>query len=145
MENQDKQRLRKNRCALMDIEPSKVSDHLIQEGIFSPQMMEEIFAQSTAKGQMSKMLNDLEKRGPNAYGKFRSALCEFPVYQHLVEKLDNTCLPVDLDEVDGQPVRQESSRTAGVVTGRGQGRNVTITGNNNFAIIGGMNSNIFMH
>ena len=52
---------------------------------------------------------------------------------------------VDLDEVDGQPVRQESSRTAGVVTGRGQGRNVTITGNNNFAIIGGTNSNVFMH
>ena len=46
-----------------------------------------------SQGQMSKMLNDLEKRGPNAYGKFRNVLWEFPVYQHLVEKLDNTSLP----------------------------------------------------
>ncbi len=145
MEKRDKQRLRKNRCALLDIEPSKISDYLIQEGVFSPQMMDEILTQpSTAKNQMGKLLNGLEKRGPDAYRKFRSVLCEFPVYRHLVEKLDKTPLPVDVDEVDGQPVGQERPRPSGVVTGRGQGRTVTVKGNNNFAIIGGTNTKVFI-
>ena len=50
MDDSDKKRLRKNRCALVNnIEPTRIMDRLIELDVFTPDMGEEITSLATSR------------------------------------------------------------------------------------------------
>ncbi|XP_038064581.1 caspase-2-like [Patiria miniata] len=146
MEDSDKRRLRRNRCALVDnIEPSRILDHLIECEVFTPDMCQDITSKSTTKEQTGKLLNMLEKRGCDAYRLFRNTLLKTD-YEHLVEKLDTT---PTADEVDAKAIKSPGQGQISSIFIPGHqkkqdAQHITnnVIGDNNFAVFGSQNLTI---
>ncbi|XP_033633351.1 uncharacterized protein LOC117294910 [Asterias rubens] len=133
MNIQDRNRLRKNRCNLVDIDPDRIKHNLIQEGLFTPQQMDDLLlSQPTPKDRMGSLLTKMEEKGPNAYSAFRDVLLQFH-YQALVDALDRTPLTAT-DEMDGAPLNQTDEPAKKV--------NIDISGHGSTAVVCGAHSTI---
>ncbi|XP_022096599.1 caspase-2-like [Acanthaster planci] len=146
MDETDKMRLRKNRKVLVEnITPKEILDHLIQEGIFTPEICDEI-SRDTRQDQVRKILNELEKKGSNAFGAFCDSLRETRHYGYLVDALENT----NIDEPDMAPPKHEENSASGEGDGTSkthttptiQRMEYNIIGDKNLTMIG---SNVTVH
>ncbi|XP_013414814.1 caspase-2 [Lingula anatina] len=77
MDKFHRDQIRKNRLALIqDMEPGPVADYLVQEGVLTDAMLEDIEAARTRRDKVSKILDDIPRRGPGAFEHFYNGLIE---------------------------------------------------------------------
>ncbi|XP_029292269.1 caspase-9 [Cottoperca gobio] len=89
MEESQKKILQRNRTSLVrDLDPSNLYDGLIEKGVFTQDMIDEIKSSGTRRDQARQMVRDLETRGSRAFPLFLECLQE--TGQHsLAELLQN--------------------------------------------------------
>lgn len=67
--------LRRNWINLIEnLIPNEVLDHMLEKNVLTHDMYEEIRAKPTRKDQITEFLFVLQRRGPEAFAKFISAL-----------------------------------------------------------------------
>uniref|UniRef100_UPI0035902408 caspase-9 isoform X2 n=1 Tax=Myxine glutinosa TaxID=7769 RepID=UPI0035902408 len=97
MDENLRQLLRSLRVPLVkDMDPASLFDHLVTARIFTDDQVEDIKQQGTRRAQASKLLQELERRGPQAFPALVSALVETK-QQHLADLLQPSLRP-------GQPL-----------------------------------------
>nr|XP_022343163.1 caspase-2-like [Crassostrea virginica] len=75
MDQIHKDALRRTRVALVkDLNVDHISDDLLAKDIFTPLMMEYIMSERTRIDKVRRLLDDLVRRGPNAYKSFLEVL-----------------------------------------------------------------------
>lgn len=88
MDKKHKDLLRKNRVALVeDLEATRLSNYLLQEGALSENDLESVKAEKTRTAQAEKLLDVLPRRGPKAFDIFCRALATTDGQGHLVDLL----------------------------------------------------------
>ncbi|XP_035512006.1 caspase-9 [Morone saxatilis] len=89
MEDRYRKTLQRNRTNLVrDLDPSKLYDGLLEKGVFTQDMIDEIKSSGTRREQASQLVRDLETRGRRAFPLFLECLQE--AGQHsLAELLQN--------------------------------------------------------
>lgn len=89
MEEKHKKILQRNRTNLVrDLDPSKLYDGLLENGVFTHDMIDEIKSSGTRRDQARQLVRDLETRGSRAFPLFLQCLQE--TGQHsLAELLQN--------------------------------------------------------
>uniref|UniRef100_A0A8C4X1H8 Uncharacterized protein n=1 Tax=Eptatretus burgeri TaxID=7764 RepID=A0A8C4X1H8_EPTBU len=91
MDEELRKRLRSLRIDLVrDMNPGSLFDHLVAEKIFTDDQVEEI--KGTRRAQCSKLLQDVERRGPRAFPALVAALVETKQH-HLAELLQPSAKP----------------------------------------------------
>ncbi|XP_037540252.1 caspase-9 [Nematolebias whitei] len=89
MEEQHKKILQRNRINLVtDLEPSKLYDALLEKGVFTQDMIDEIKSAGIRRNQARQLVQDLETRGRRAFPLFLECLQETG-HHGLVEILQN--------------------------------------------------------
>ncbi|XP_053172995.1 caspase-9 [Scomber japonicus] len=93
MEEIHKKLLQRNRTNLVkDLDPSKLYDGLLEKGVFTQDMIDEIKSSGTRRDQARQLVRDLETRGSRAFPLFLECLQE--TGQHsLAELLLNAAPP----------------------------------------------------
>uniref|UniRef100_A0A3Q3QHE9 Caspase 9, apoptosis-related cysteine peptidase n=1 Tax=Monopterus albus TaxID=43700 RepID=A0A3Q3QHE9_MONAL len=92
MEERHKNVLRRNRVSLVrDLDPSNLYDGLIEKGVFTNNMIDEIKSSGTRGDQARKLVLDLETRGSRAFPLFLECLQE--TGQHSLAELLQTGAP----------------------------------------------------
>lgn len=87
MNRDEKKKINKNRKLIVDnVEAAKLIDYLRQEEILDMDDKETVLKEITSRGQMSKLLDKIEKR-PNGFRVFLDALQQYPFYGHIVKKI----------------------------------------------------------
>lgn len=77
MEARHKQILQRNRvCLVTDLKPSDLYDGLLEKGVFSQDMIDEIKCAGTRRDQARQLVMDLETRGSRAFPLFLECLRE---------------------------------------------------------------------
>ncbi|KAK5863249.1 hypothetical protein PBY51_000295 [Eleginops maclovinus] len=96
MEERQKKILQRNRTSLVrDLDPSNLYDGLIEKGVFTQDMIDEIKSSGTRRDQARQLVRDLETRGSRAFPLFLECLQE--TGQHsLAELLQNGAPAVQL-------------------------------------------------
>ncbi|XP_076596681.1 caspase-9 [Chaetodon auriga] len=96
MEEKHKKILQRNRTNLVrDLDPSKLYDDLLEKGVFTQDMIDEIKSSGTRRDQARQLVRDLETRGSRAFPLFLQCLQE--TGQHsLAELLQNEAPTVQL-------------------------------------------------
>ncbi|XP_037628124.1 caspase-9 isoform X1 [Sebastes umbrosus] len=96
MEKSHKQILQRNRTNLVtDLDPENLYDGLLEKGVFTQDMIDEIKSSGTRRNQARKLVQDLETRGSRAFPLFLECLRE--TGQHsLAELLQNGAPAVQL-------------------------------------------------
>ncbi|XP_040922159.1 caspase-9 [Toxotes jaculatrix] len=96
MEERHKNILQRNRTNLVkDLDPSKLYDGLLEKGVFTHDMIDEIKSSGTRRDQARQLVRDLETRGSRAFPLFLECLQE--TGQHsLAELLQNGVPTVQL-------------------------------------------------
>ena len=76
MNSQDRQNLIQNRVQLVEkLQPELLCDYLVQEGVFNLAVAESILHPSKCRRpQARQLLDELVRKGPNAFGIFLSGL-----------------------------------------------------------------------
>ncbi|XP_068997243.1 caspase-9 isoform X1 [Embiotoca jacksoni] len=106
MEEKHKKILQRNRTNLVrDLDPSKLCDGLLEKGVFTQDMIDEIKSSGTRRDQARQLVRDLETRGSRAFPLFLQCLRE--TGQHsLAEILQNGAPTAQLQPATPtQPVR----------------------------------------
>ena len=89
MEEEDKYRLRRNRCEIQDdLIVDDILDKLYSDMVIETDDMERVKSKTTSREKVGCLLDLLPSRGPEAYSHFRTAL--LLNYDWLVKSLDNT-------------------------------------------------------
>nr|XP_046252682.1 caspase-9 [Scatophagus argus] len=96
MEERLKKILQRNRTTLVrDLDPSNIYDGLLEKGVFTQDMIDEIKSSGTRRDQARQLVRDLETRGSRAFPLFLECLQE--TGQHsLAELLQNGAPTVHL-------------------------------------------------
>uniref|UniRef100_A0AAQ5ZJC5 Caspase 9, apoptosis-related cysteine peptidase n=1 Tax=Amphiprion ocellaris TaxID=80972 RepID=A0AAQ5ZJC5_AMPOC len=77
MEERHKRVLQSNRSNLVrDLDPSKLYDGLLEKGVFTQDMIDEIQSSGTRRDQARQLVRDLETRGSRAFPLFLQCLTE---------------------------------------------------------------------
>ncbi|KAM4562986.1 caspase-9 isoform 1-T2 [Odontesthes bonariensis] len=77
MEEQHKKILQRNRINLVrDLDPSNLYDALLEKGVFTQDMIDEIKSSGTRRDQARQLVRDLETRGSRAFPLFLECLQE---------------------------------------------------------------------
>uniref|UniRef100_A0A3P8SUT7 Caspase 9, apoptosis-related cysteine peptidase n=1 Tax=Amphiprion percula TaxID=161767 RepID=A0A3P8SUT7_AMPPE len=77
MEERHKRVLQSNRSNLVrDLDPSKLYDGLLEKGVFTQDMIDEIRSSGTRRDQARQLVRDLETRGSRAFPLFLQCLTE---------------------------------------------------------------------
>nr|WGL47435.1 caspase-9 [Rachycentron canadum] len=77
MEESHKKILQRNRTSLVkDLDPSSLYDSLLEKGVFTPDMIDEIKSSGTRRDQARQLVRDLETRGSRAFPCFVLCLQE---------------------------------------------------------------------
>ncbi|XP_044066915.1 caspase-9 [Siniperca chuatsi] len=77
MEERHKKILQRNRTSLVrDLEPSNIYDGLLEKGVFTQDMIDEIKSSGTRRDQARQLVRDLETRGSRAFLLFLECLQE---------------------------------------------------------------------
>nr|ABC70998.1 caspase-9 [Dicentrarchus labrax]ABC70999.1 caspase-9 [Dicentrarchus labrax] len=96
MEDRYRKILQRNRTNLVrDLDPSKLYDGLLEKGVFTQDMIDEIKSSGTRREQASQLVRDLETRGRRAFPLFVECLQETG-QQGLAELLQNEAPAVQL-------------------------------------------------
>uniref|UniRef100_A0A3Q1GMM0 Caspase 9, apoptosis-related cysteine peptidase n=1 Tax=Acanthochromis polyacanthus TaxID=80966 RepID=A0A3Q1GMM0_9TELE len=86
MEERHKKILQSNRSNLVrDLDPSKLYDGLLEKGVFTQDMIDEIQSSGTRRDQARQLVRDLETRGSRAFPLFLQCLTE--TGQHSVAEI----------------------------------------------------------
>ncbi|XP_019944605.2 caspase-9 [Paralichthys olivaceus] len=94
MEEKHKKILQRNRVSLVSVlDPSTLYDGLLQRGVFTQDMIDEIKSSGTRRDQARQLVRDLETRGSQAFPLFLQCLQETG-QQSLSELLQNGVPPV---------------------------------------------------
>ncbi|KAG7226939.1 hypothetical protein INR49_022234 [Caranx melampygus] len=89
MEERHKKILQRNRTNLVrDLDPSSLYDGLLEKGVFTQDMIDEIKSSGTRRDQARQLVRDLETRGSRAFPLFLLSLQETG-QQSLAEMLQN--------------------------------------------------------
>ena len=91
MTDENRKRLIRNRVLLardLTIEGTSLLDFLVQEGVLSENMMEEVASGKTRYEQVKKLLDIIPRRSNDAFSIFCSALRETE-QDHLAEALES--------------------------------------------------------
>ncbi|KAM4571730.1 caspase-9 [Fundulus diaphanus] len=105
MEAQHKKILQQNRINLVtDLDPSSLYDDLLQKGVFTQDMIDEIKSSGTRRDQARELVRDLETRGSRAFPLFLESL-RGSGQQGLAEILLNGAPPVQLQPAAPAEVR----------------------------------------
>ncbi|XP_072222724.1 caspase-9 [Leuresthes tenuis] len=96
MEEQHKKILQRNRINLVrDLDPSNLYDALLEKGVFTQDMIDEIKSSGTRRDQARQLVRDLETRGSRAFPLFLECLQE-TAQHHLAEILQSGAPTVQL-------------------------------------------------
>lgn len=99
MEERHKKLLQSNRTNLVrDLDPSKLYDGLLEKGVFTQDMIDEIQSSGTRRDQARQLVRDLETRGSRAFPLFLQCLTETG-QQSLAEILQSGAPSVHLQPV----------------------------------------------
>lgn len=99
MDGQHKNALQRNRTSLVkDLDPSELYDGLLEKGVFTQDMIDEIQSSGTRRDQARQLVRDLETRGSRAFPCFLECLRE--TGQHALAEL------LQAGEAPGQPAHQ---------------------------------------
>ncbi|XP_029362255.1 caspase-9 [Echeneis naucrates] len=99
MEERHREILQRNRTSVVkDLDPSNIYDHLLEKGVFTQDMIDEIKSSGTRRDQARQLLRDLETRGSRAFPLFLLCL-EETGHHSLVELLQAGAPPVHLQPV----------------------------------------------
>ncbi|KAK5923354.1 hypothetical protein CgunFtcFv8_000333 [Champsocephalus gunnari] len=92
MEERQKKILQRNRTSLVrDLDPSNLYDGLIEKGVFTQDMIDEIKSSGTRRDQARQLVQDLETRGSRAFPLFLDCLQE--AGQHSLAQLLQSGVP----------------------------------------------------
>ncbi|XP_061591044.1 caspase-9 [Cololabis saira] len=92
MDEQHKKILQRNRIILVkDLDPSGLYDALLEKGVFTSDMIDEIKSSGTRRDQARQLVRDLETRGSRAFPLFLDALQESG--QHSLAQILQTDAP----------------------------------------------------
>ncbi|XP_033943362.1 caspase-9 [Pseudochaenichthys georgianus] len=92
MEERQKKILQRNRTSLVrDLDPSNLYDGLIEKGVFTQDMIDEIKSSGTRRDQARQLVQDLETRGSRAFPLFLDCLQE--AGQHSLAELLQSGVP----------------------------------------------------
>lgn len=93
MDQIHKDALRRTRVAIVrDLDVDHICDDVLEKDIFTQLMMEYIMAERTRIDKVRRLLDDLVRRGPNAYQAFLQVL-DTTGYQHLAQQIrQNECV-----------------------------------------------------
>ncbi|KAI9531083.1 hypothetical protein NQZ68_000577 [Dissostichus eleginoides] len=92
MEERQKKILQRNRTSLVrDLDPSNLYDGLIEKGVFTQDMIDEIKSSGTRRDQARQLVRDLETRGSRAFPLFLECLQE--AGQHSLAELLQSGVP----------------------------------------------------
>ncbi|XP_053546309.1 caspase-9 [Bombina bombina] len=111
MEEQHRLLLRKNRRKLVEgLQLTELCDVLIQKGIFTNDMIEEIQIAGTRRDRARKLVTDLETRGSNAFPLFLLSLKETGQHWLVDLLLNDNGNQVVIPHLDPDPVPQPLSK-----------------------------------
>ncbi|XP_047456263.1 caspase-9 [Mugil cephalus] len=104
MEEKHKKILQRNRTNVVkDLDPSNIYDGLLEKGVFTQDMIDEIKSSGTRRDQARQLVRDLETRGSRAFPLFLECLLE--TGQHsLAEILQSGTPAVHLQPASPTPV-----------------------------------------
>lgn len=104
MDETHKKILQRNRINLViDLDPSKLYDGLLEKGVFTQDMIDEIQSAGTRRDQARELVRDLETRGSRAFPLFLECLQETG-QESLAELLQNGATPTQVVRPVIQPL-----------------------------------------
>lgn len=141
MDQIHKDALRRTRVALVkDLDVNNICDELLSQDIFTQLMMEYIMSERTRIDKVRRLLDDLVRRGPDAYERFLDVLKKtgYDFLANLI-KQNEEILRREKDPSSSMPI-QATSQTQGEIhpASRAWSRNITATQS---SFVGSQNSN----
>lgn len=141
MEQIHKDALRRTRVALVrDLDVNNISDELLSQDIFTQLMMEYIMSERTRIDKVRRLLDDLVRRGPDAYERFLNVLNKTG-YEFLAKliKQNEEILRREKDPSSSMPI-QATSQTQGEIHPASRAWSGNIKATQSF-FVGSQNSN----
>lgn len=81
----------------VDIEDSLLLDRLLQSGTLTQHQKEQVMAQTLSKDKVAKLLEILQRKGPDAFPAFLDALRN-TAQQHIAATLQQAFQPQQMDQ-----------------------------------------------
>lgn len=81
----------------VDIEGSLLLDRLLQSETITSHQKEQVMVQTLSKDKVAKLLEILQRKGPDAFHAFIDALCKTD-QQHIAVKLRQAFQPQQMDQ-----------------------------------------------